>query len=348
MLARIAVAMTCLTVLASPSTAASFDCAKAETPFEKAICSNDALSLADETMAKSFATATGGLTKSSVSVMRADQRNWLDFAQRSCTDDAKPLASGQYDDDASACLVDIFKARSTALENSRMQGGHRFFLKSVYGALPDPNEADNAESYWKVATHEAVVPQIDTDDPLAGAFNSWVMEKAAGMSDTLALNDGGDVASLDSSANTSLTIRVKELGGNHRITLDVETYWFGHGAAHGNYGISYLHYYVPEQREIVGSDIFAGDDWQTVLATAAWEQLQVEHKEWLQVENQSDIAEIVIDPTRWDLNDDYGLVIQFEPYEVSAYAYGAPTVTIPWAELDAIKAETQDDMRYGW
>lgn len=37
-----------------------------------------------------------------------------------------------------------------------------------------------------------------------------------------------------------------------------------------------------------------------------------------------------------------------QPYEVSSYAYGAPTITIPWAKLDAIKAATQGDVRYGF
>ena len=63
----------------------------------------------------------------------------------------------------------------------------------------------------------------------------------------------------------------------------------------------------------------------------------------------ADVAlEAVTDPTRWDLGNDYDLVIQFQPYEVAAYAYGAPTVTIPWERLESIKAPTQDDMRYGW
>ena len=66
------------------------------------------------------------------------------------------------------------------------------------------------------------------------------------------------------------------------------------------------------------------------------------------METAGDIAEIVVEPGRWDLSNDYGLTIQFQPYEVSAYAYGAPTITIPWGKLDAIKAETQDEVRYGY
>lgn len=336
------------TIIVSPAAAASFDCTKAATPFEHAICDIPDLSAADEVLAKAFATATGGLTKTAANTMRADQRNWLDFAQRACTDDAQPLTSGTYDDDAKSCLVDTFNARNRALEASRMLGGHRFYLKSFYAALPDPAEVDNPDSYWKVASHELTVPQLDADDALAAGFNDYVMDNAANQADIASLANGGDVDELDPSSDASVDIAVKEVAGTSRITLEVNTYWYGHGAAHGNWGISYLHYYVPETRGLIASDVFSGNDWQGTLVDAAWAQLQLEHKEWLQVEKAADIAEIVVEPARWDLSNAYGLVIQFEPYEVSAYAYGAPTITIPWAQLDGIKAENQDVVRYGY
>ena len=328
--------------------AASFDCAKATTPFEHAICDSPELSAADDLLAKSFATATGGLTKDAVVLMRGDQRNWLDYAQRACTDDAEPLTRGRYDENGASCLVEKFNTRSRALEESRMIGGHRFYIEALYGALPDPNEVGNPDSYWKVASHELVMPQLDSDDPLSGPFNSFVSEQAANQSDIMALSGGGDLGELDPSADTSVIIKVKELGGTNRITMAVSTYWYGHGAAHGNWSISYLHYLADQDRAIIASDIFAGDGWQDTLVDAAWAQLQAEHAEWLQVEAAADIAEIVVEPGRWDLSNDYGLTIQFQPYEVSAYAYGAPTINIPWEKLDAIKAETLDQIRYGW
>jgi hypothetical protein len=73
----------------------------------------------------------------------------------------------------------------------------------------------------------------------------------------------------------------------------------------------------------------------------------VEHKEWLQVETVEDIAQIVVDPARWDFSDVYGLTIQFNQYEISAYAYGAPTITISWDKLSDITAETQSAILYG-
>jgi uncharacterized protein YecT (DUF1311 family) len=343
-----AIATVAAGLAATPVPAASFDCGKAETPFEHAICDMPELSAADEILAKAFATATGGLTKESVVLMRADQRNWLDYAQTACNDGVGPLTSGSYDEAGGSCLLEKFQARSRALEQSRMLGGHRFFLKSVYGALPDPMEADNADSYWKVANHELALPQLDGDDALAEGFNAFVTEQGADLSSLMEVAGGGEVTDLDPSSDTSVTVAVNEVAGSSRITLEANTYWYGHGAAHGNWGISYLHYLVAEERALVASDVFAGDGWEATLRDAAWAQLQAEHAEWLQVEKAEDIAAVVIDPSRWNFEDSYGLVIQFEPYEVSAYAYGAPTITIPWEQLDAIKAEGQDGVRYGY
>jgi uncharacterized protein YecT (DUF1311 family) len=343
-----ALIMLSLPVTTVPAMAQSFDCAAASTALERAICENAALGQADIRLAKAFATALGGLTKEATAALRTDQREWLDFANRACTDSAMPMTEGDYDADGGACLVDVFTDRATLLEASRMLGGHRFTLDSAYAALPDPMEAADPGSYWRVATHSAVAPLLDFDDELAQHFNAWMAGRSAELSETMSAAGGDEVGGLDPSADTDVTIMVEDVAGIRRITMSVATYWFGHGAAHGNWSRTYLHYLIGENRELVASDIFSGDDWQGQLVEAAWAALQEQHGEWLQVESADDIAESVIDPTRWDLSNDYGLVIQFQPYEVSAYAYGGPTVLVSWDRLDAIKADTQDDMRWGW
>ncbi|MFD2647463.1 DUF3298 domain-containing protein [Devosia albogilva] len=322
--------------------AASFDCGAAATPFERAICDSEELSRADEVLAKAFNTALGGLTRAAETALRKDQRAWLDFAQRACTEDAELLESGSYDERGVSCLMDLFNSRVRTLELSRMIDGHRFVFESAHAALPDPMEADDPDSYWKVATHKAAVVLLDGDDPLADAFNAFTRAAAEPHSEVYA---GGE---LEESSDTSMTLAVKSTAGTNRISMTLETYWFGHGAAHGNYANAFVHYFVPEERAVEASDIFAGEDWEAVLVDAAWTALQEQHGEWLQVDSKEDIAEIVVDPARWDLDDGYSLLITFQPYEVSAYAYGAPEVRVPWQDLEAIAAENQQTIRYGW
>ena len=110
-----------------PALAASFDCAKAVTPFEHAICGDADLSAADERLAKTYATAIGGLSEHASEEMRVTQRAWLDYAQRACTRDAEPMATGDYDDSGISCLTGLFDSRSLVLETSRMMDGERFY-----------------------------------------------------------------------------------------------------------------------------------------------------------------------------------------------------------------------------
>lgn len=325
-----------------PAAAASFDCAKASTPYEHAICERPDLSVADDVLAKTFATAIGGLTKDGTEAMRAGQRVWLDYAQRVCTDNATPLTAGSYDDDGAACLLDKLKARSRILEASRMIGGHRFYIVSQYRAMPDPNEVDNPDSYWKVASHELSYPLLDHDDPLAESFNGFMKQNWA----AIARSGGEGMDDSDVTSDAVESAVIKQVL-NSRITLEATTYWYGHGAAHGNGAFAYLHYFVPENRVLQASDVFAGEGWEQTLRTLALARLEEEHGDWLQLPDDDTIEKIVTDPARWSFEDDYGLVIQFNQYEVAPYVYGAPTITIPWEQLEAFKAANQDVVRYG-
>lgn len=334
-----------LAVLPVPAMGASFDCAKAQTPFEHAICEAPELSRADEVLAKAFATAIGGLTEGSVEAMRGDQRNWLDYAQRACTADVRPLTEGRYDENGTACLLDKFKGRIAALEQSRMVSGHRFFIQSAYDAVPDPDEVDITNSNWKLATHEVVLPLLDADDPIAEAFNAFVLE---GAEEAMGPGVEGDLSARDGRTDDASTISVQEVAGTGRISLEENSFYYPHRAAHGGSMITYRHFLVGEGRALQASDLFGGADWEETLVDLAWEQLQIQHKEWLQVDSAEDIATIVVDPARWDLSDGYGLTIQFNQYEIAAYAYGTPTITIGWEKLDAITAENHTAILYGF
>lgn len=58
------------TSLSLPAAAASFDCAKAGTPFEHAICDSPELSAADDRLAKTYQTAIGGLSENALAAVR--------------------------------------------------------------------------------------------------------------------------------------------------------------------------------------------------------------------------------------------------------------------------------------
>lgn len=333
---------------AGPAAAASFDCAKAATPFEHAICDDPTLSAADDRLTKTYQTAIGGLSPAALEQLRADQRGWLTHARRACTRDARPLTSGLYDERGVSCLVDLFVSRARVLENSRMIEGLRVYPVGLYSAMPDPNEADNPDSYWPLAQHELSFVQIDANESFAHAFNDTIRAEAGRLSGVFDTEDDPAEGSDLDTSDTTNSITLKELAGEARITLSVSTYWYGHGAAHGNWTISYLHYLREEGRLMEARDFFTGKGWSKALLRLAVTALEAEHGDNLMLDDPKYIADVVIDPTRWDLSDPYGLIIQFQPYEVSAYAYGAPTARIAWDDLADYLSETADTIRYGF
>ena len=322
-----------------PARAASFDCAAAATPLEVAICDNDALSRSDEVLAKAYATALGGLSDVARAEVQRGQRDWLRFVALSCTDDAQPVTEA-YDDDQVSCLDNGFRNRIGDLELSRMQQGWRFYPVSRFAVLDDPDE----EEWWgTVATKQMLSPRIDDDLPAALAFNALMdaVDGAEGGPFTLS----GELRDDDVSSDIQIATTVEAVTSN-RIGLEVLNYWMGHGAAHGNYAITSRHFLLDAERWLEPADLFVGDDWQAVLGELVLAELDRTIEGGIWPESRDGVAESVGDPERWGFDDD-GLVVRFQPYEVTAYAFGAPTVTIGWSALaDHLSEDYQSRLLY--
>ncbi|GHA27926.1 hypothetical protein GCM10007989_24830 [Devosia pacifica] len=315
---------------ALPAQSASFDCSAAQTQFEQAVCETPDLSRADETLAKAYATALGGLSDEARASMQADQRDWLSYAERSCI----ALPSPQSPVTTPDCLLGAYRDRIEVLETSRMIGGHRFYLQSDYSAEIDPDA--EPISYWRIASHVFSMPLIDGSE-LSGSFNDVMMAHRA-------QSWAGSDESASSSEDVDVSITVETVTAN-RITLSDNLFWYGHGAAHGNYLGTYIHYLIDEKREMRASDLFAGEGWEQRLVKLTAQALRDQHGDALWDDFEQDIAEIAVDPARWNFGD-YALSVQFNPYEVSAYAYGAPKAEIAWTMLEPMLAEGADDIRW--
>ena len=329
---RIVLALAALLFFVPLAQAASFDCAKAATSFEKAICASPELSASDETLAVAYATALGGLSKAAADEVKATQHSWLDYAARSCGDDAQPIA-GTYTSDQASCLNSVFRSRISDLESSRMQGGYRFFPIDRYLIEKDDQAAEG--DFSKLASKQYVAVRIDGDADVARAFNAMVESMRSGYTELFKGGsdqiDAGDVTT-DVAINTTV-----DSVSDYRISLVTDNYWFGHGAAHGNYGLSYNHFLVSEQRPLYASDIFSGKDWKAKLGKLVIAQLKTRLENGPWEESIKDIPKWSADPTRWNFSAE-GLIIQFQPYEVASYAEGAVTVTLPWSELTDLLA----------
>lgn len=337
---RLALALIGLLFIASPAAAASFDCAKASTSFEKAICSDPSVSLQDEVLAQAYATALGGLSSAAAGEIKTAQRDWLNYAQRQCSDDAQPITT-DYTDEQKQCLAGVFRARSEDLEASRMQGGFRFYPIDRY--LVEQDTEATPDDFVKIADKQFQIVKIDRSDDVATAFNSAVDGIIAGQG-TFFEPGTTKIAGEDVSSDYDIATKVSEVT-SHRISLEYNQYWYGHGAAHGNYFISHRHFLIDEKRMLEATDIFADANWQETLGELALTAIKEKLGEDYFPDSDDDARKAAIDPERWTFSDQ-GLTIQYNIYEVTAYAMGAPTITIPWDDLRGIITEKAEEIAY--
>jgi len=328
MLLRILAGVVVLALASSPANSASFDCKKATTPFEVAICAKPDLGRADEVLAVSYQTAIGGLSKAALGEVQKGQRAWLDYAQRSCTKDAK-LPTANYVADDMNCLHSTITNRARELEASRMWGGLRVYTVEDFDVIPDTTA--EADAWNKVATREVSVPRIDGTDDEAKAFNAFIEARGPKLK-----------GAMDETSDVSIKAAIEDVTAG-RISVSINNWWYGHGAAHGNYDISYLHFLRGEKRALTASDVFAQAGWEEHLGALALAKLDETIEGGIWEESREEAPKVAADPSRWKFTGE-GLVIQYQPYEVTAYAYGAPTITIPWSQLTDYLTE---EAKYG-
>ena len=333
-------AFAALLFIVSPAAAVSFDCAKAQSSFEKAICSDPELSAQDDILAQAYQTALGGLSTDAANEVKSGQRAWLSYAEKVCSDDAQPIAN-EYTDDQRQCLATAFRNRVQDLEASRMQGGYRFYPIDRY-LVEEDTEAMEGD-FVKVADKQFQIVKIDRDDELTVAFNDAI-DTIAAANENFFEPGTTNIAPGDVTSDFDIRTKVSEVT-NKRISLETNEYWYGHGAAHGNYFITHRHFLVDDKRLLEASDIFEGDAWHDELGQLALDAIKAKLGEDYFVNSDEDVKPIAIDPLRWDFSEE-GLIIQFNIYEVTAYAMGAPTVTIPWGELSGITTERAEEIAY--
>lgn len=73
-----------LSLLAFTSPSSAFDCSKAATPTETAICASPDLKIADEAMSKSYFEIRSGANAKMKSDLKKVQRHWLNFRNKKC------------------------------------------------------------------------------------------------------------------------------------------------------------------------------------------------------------------------------------------------------------------------
>ena len=276
--------------------AASFDCAKAASRVERAVCANPALGKLDEDVAAAYAAARAGLDETWRPRLLRSQREWL--ATRS----------------ASADLPAVLRERLAILRGVRVTQGGVHFLKLTDAARP---------------------MYVLDDVPGAPAYNQWVdsvWHDAVGQTsrlreagDACASSDEPDCVS-DSTARTYVTT-VPSPG---LLSVDETLVSYEQGAAHPEVASAVHNWWLSRAGRVTLKDIFVGTAWKPVIAKAAraWVKSQNDR-----VTVDADAIEGVSKVDDWTLTPT-ALVFTVDGYAFNL-GRGTAEVEVPWKDFGA-------------
>lgn len=311
--------------------AASFDCAKAKTPREKAICASPALSTADDQMAAAYRAWLAVLPPGVVPEAREEQRGWLQQLAESCkADEANSLNA------LTLCMLNRYPARISELRAKVLNLGEAtFYLRSIELTYPDaPGESSELEETRGFGTFRATWPQSTSKTAEWQAWNKAIEAAAQGLvaSNGKKSPSGKWLPEWAAGGDFELTASV-DLVSQELVTASIGLEGMGHGAAHPSEEGLEFNWLLKQGRELRSEDVFRKDsDWEKSVEAVCSEELQRDDSEGLYDNWESALKKVVLNSQNWEL-DAKGLTIDFPEYSVSPRAFPVSPVTIPWATL---------------
>lgn len=320
----------------------SFDCTKATTQQERAICASPELSAADDRMAAAYKAVLAATPSEMKDEVRNNQRAWIRGMALACT----RQGSGK---DLSACLEDSEMARLQALHHMTLRlGSVTFVWRSInLEARDDPDvspDMHQQEANPGFGTLKAEWPQAGDPSLVWKAWNRAIDVAARELTNAARGVPSGKMPAkwaasggVDENITTSIGIVDEDL-----VTAAIENDWDGHGA-HPNINSTQFNWLLKEKRELKPEDVFRPKStWDLFLQKQCdqylHQQLDAElGRSYDSVQVPGDMAKtlhgIVIEPENWQL-DSKGLTIIFQDYAVACHACRPPPVTIPWQDLE--------------
>lgn len=325
-----------LSPASSAAQAASFDCTKAKTLQEKAICASPQLSAADEQMAAAYKNALAATPAGMVAGVRDDQRAWVSGLATNC-----PVRMERTDEDMIACLLQSYVVHTKALKHLVLRrGGNTFVWRTIRLIIPDnpPREDSDRppETNPGYGTLSASWPQTNNR---TAEWNTWnkAIEAAARKIASQGKSKPNGKWLPEWATNNDIEVTVSiGIVGEQLITAFVDGWW-GRGAHPGESSIQ-LNWLLREQRELHPDDVFrASSGWDQIIQERCYKTLIRELGNAIDSYHGPDMLpgilhEIILDPENWQL-DSNGLTIIFQDYAVAPRAAHPSPVTISWVAL---------------
>ncbi len=295
----------------SVAAAASFDCGKARTPFEKTVCADAKLSSQDTAMAQRYNAALPLLSAPGQAILRAGQKEWLKTVQVLCLDNKRKEGS-------TTCLQRQYVDRLNDLRSAAVSIGPFVFSRNDHYA----SMGKQALTGIPLEQHTGL-PRIDHPlSPLTEQWNAAMVQWAA---DARANWCFGDVKA---SGEQLVNFKVESATPDF-INVKMRHYEQCEGGAgsEDTHNISY--WLKPNLPRLKTTDLFKPDSgWEAFLSKRATQALGTDDA----IVFNDGISKGVRDPAAWSFTEP-GLLISFNPGEAGAMASGILEVTLPWGDL---------------
>jgi len=287
--------------------AASFDCKKAQSKMEKAICENPKISKLDEELAENYQAAKNKLSAETQKVFVAGQRSWVKFLAASCFTDfqAKPASK----EEAVQCLETEYKARVAGLKGAgSMVGGFKTYayFEGDFKAYPKDEE---------IAFNRVSLVLIDDNSDNANTINSAI-KTAAGKTGI----DKESTGAFTSDVSNSLT----NLSADLIMLTQSES---ATGGAHPSEYTGYKYFSKELKRFVKVSDIFSNPKWKAVA-----QQIAKKH-----FEKEKTMDDVITLDIAAEENDAFGFMLVEKGFFVDGFtSYAARAndgVTMKWDAL---------------
>lgn len=293
--------------------AASFDCNKARTSMELAICANPALSSLDDTLAETYKSARSALSTAAQSTLVSSQRSWIRFIGTYCFVDTQ--AAVVTNQQATECLATAYQSRIKDLKDTgKLIGGFKTFT-----AIDNHIRINKAQETTYVI--ERKYTQIDDSNQIGRKLNAYLA-----FSDKPELPDDRGTESYD----TQLSQVSPDWLYKQR---HIEMFTGAYPTSNTECGI----YSISKDRPLKIGDLFQSKEWSNIMQRDArqhFDELAKVEKEFdsSMVSGFESIQQPASNPFSYCFTAKGIELYGFLPHVVRAF----DGVTISWRSLDKV------------
>lgn len=294
----------------------SFDCAKASTVVERAICADAGLVQADRELATAYGALWGRLTGPARDHLTQDQLRWLANRAKACTGGAEDVAR---------CVRQRYVSRIATLK-AESDGPYPFVSEQAL--------VRNGKVRSTRYEIDASYPQFDGPNVDFSAVNeAFATAARKGADDAVPGNDSGGpgIDQIWTYLQSFQLFRPAPASVSVATTFYVFT-----GGAHGSSGVTAALVDLRTGRSVAPADVFVpGSQWKRIVTEIAKADLKrqfVERPGFPEALEPAAFDKLMDDPERYLFKAD-ALEIIFNQYDVAAYVMGRYVVDIPYGRL---------------